>query len=121
MKILLVEASMTSSPSRIKDGAVNLKFQTLKEISNEDFALMDEYYRQNGHLAFKLDEIDVEEIPNENTKIQGQKSRSQQMRMKIFALHMKKGGKKSDFTPFYERYMDRIDRAVQEELDQLED
>ena len=121
MQILLVEAQMTSSPSRLKDGAVNLKFQSLQEISNQEFSLMDQYYRQNGHLAFKLDEIDIDEIPDINTKIKGQKSRSQQQRMKLFALHMKKGGSKSDFTPFYERQMDRIDRALQDELDQIED
>lgn len=121
MKTLLVKAQMTGSPSRVKDRSVNLKFQTLEEISNEDFALMDDYFKQNGWLAFKTDEIEVEDIPAENAKIKGEVSRSKQLRYKIFALHMKKGGKKDNFQPFYERYMDRIDRAVQEELDQLED
>lgn len=120
MKILLVEALLTKF-NRKKDGSVTLGFETLQEISKEDFALMDDYYRQKGHLAFKMDEISVDDIPTENTKIKGEKSRSQQLRLKIFALHMKKGGNKSNFTPFYDRYMDRIDRAVQEELDELED
>lgn len=121
MKTLLVKAQMTSSPSRVKDRSVNLKFQTAEEISNEDYALMDEYFKQNGWLAFKIDEMEVDDIPTENTNIKGQKTRSQLLRNKIFALHMKKGGSKEDFTPFYERYMDRIDRAVQDELDALED
>ena len=120
MKILLVEAILTKF-SRKKDGSVTLGFETLKEISKEEFGLMDDYYRQNGHLAFKMNEISVEDIPNEDAQIKGSKSRSQQLRLKIFALHMKKGGNKSDFTPFYERYMNRIDTAVQEELDELED
>lgn len=120
MKILLVEATLKSF-SRVKDGSVKFSFQSMKEMDIEEFSLVDQYYQQNGHLAFKLDEISVDDIPTENTKIVGQKSRSQLLRTKIFALHMKKGGNKHDFTPFYERYMDRIDRAVQDELDAIGD
>lgn len=120
MKILLVSATLTRF-NRRKDGSVTLGFETLSEIDKDNFALMDDYYQQNGHLAFKMNEISVDEIPAEQAQIVGQRSRSQLLRHKIFALHMKKGGTKEDFTPFYERYMDRIDRAVQDELDALED
>lgn len=120
MKILLVEAQLTKF-ARVKDGSVNLSFRTLKEISKNGFSLMDSYFQQNGHLAFKLDEMDVSDIPTENTKIVGQKSRSQQLRTKLFALHMKKGGTKEDFTPTYEGYMDKFDQQVQDELDSIED
>lgn len=120
MRILLVEAVLKSF-KRNNDSSVTYNFQSMKEISNEDFALTDQYFKQNGFLAFKLDEVELDDIPEQNTQIKGQRSRSQLLRNKIYALHMKKGGSKEDFTPFYERYMDRIDRAVQDELDALED
>ena len=120
MNILLVEAQLKSF-SRVKDGSVKFSFQSMREMDNEEFALVDQYYQQNGHLAFKLDEVDLSDIPSENTKIEGQRSRSQLLRNKIFALHMKKGGTKSDFDPFYNRTMDRIERALQDELDAIED
>lgn len=120
MKILLVEATLTKF-SRVKDGAVNFGFRSMKEISNDGFALMDKYYQKNGHLAFKLDEIEVTDLPIENTKIKGQKSRSQMLREKIIALHYKKGGTKEGITDFYENFMDRFEQQVQDELDQLED
>lgn len=120
MKILLVEATLTKF-SRVKDGAVNFGFRSMKEISNDGFALMDKYYQKNGHLAFKLDEIELTDIPTENTQIKGQRSRSQLLRNKILALHFKKGGSKDNFTPVYEEYMDKFEQQVQDELDQLED
>lgn len=120
MKILLVEAQLKSF-ARLKDSSVNLTFHTMKEMSIDEFSLVDQYYQQNGYLAFKMDEVSVDDIPAENTKIEGQRTRSQLLRTKIFALHMKKGGNKDNFTPFYEKTMDRIDRAIQDELDAIED
>lgn len=121
MNILLVEAIMTSSPSRKKAGSVTLKFETMKEISNDEFSLMDQYYRQPGHLAFKMDEISLDEIPDDNTQIKGQISPSKSLRMKLFALHMKKGGKKDNFTPYYTRVMAQFEQSVQDEIDNIED
>ena len=120
MRILLVEATLKGF-KRNNDNSVTYNFQSMQEISNEDFALTDQYFKRNGHLAFKIDEIELDELPDENTKIKGQRSRSQLLRTKIFALHKKKGGSNADFTPFYEKTMDRIDRAIQDELDALED
>lgn len=120
MRILLVEATLKGF-KRNNDMSVTYNFQSLQEIDQDDFSLTDQYFKRNGHLAFKLDEITEDDIPAENTKIKGQKTRSQLLRNKIFALHMKKGGTKADFTPFYEKTMDRIDRAIQDELDALED
>ncbi len=120
MRILLVEAVLKKF-ARYADGSVGLTFKTMQEMNNDEFSLVDKYYLKTGFLAFKMDEIELDEIPDENTKIKGQISRSKALRKKIFALHMKKGGKASEFKPFYDHYMDRIDNAVQEELDQMED
>lgn len=119
MKILLVEAQLTKF-SRVKDGAVNLSFRTMREMNNSAFSLVDKYYQQSGHLAFKMDELDISDIPSENTQIKGQRSRSQLLRTKLFALHMKKGGNKDDFTPVYDAWMNKFDQEVQDELDNLE-
>lgn len=120
MKILLVEAILTKF-SRVKDGSVNLSFRTMREMDNEEFAVVDQYFQQNGHLAFKLDEITVDDIPTENTQVQGQRSPSQTLRMKIFALHMQKGGTKENFTPYYQKVMAHFEQSVQDQIEALKD
>lgn len=120
MKILLVEAYLKSF-NRLKDGAVTLSFESLGEMDKESFALVDDYYRQKGHLAFKLDAITLADMPTENTSVKGQRSRSQLLRNKLLALHFKKGGSRDDFQPFYEKWMDAFDQSVQRQLDELGD
>lgn len=116
MKILLVEAQLKGF-SRVKDGSVKFSFQTLREMSNDGFSLVDKYYQRNGHLAFKIDEIELVDIPTENSSIKGQRSRSQQLRLKLFALHMKQGGTKDDFASFYDSWMNKFDQQVQNDLE----
>lgn len=111
MKILLVEATLTKF-SRIKSNAVNLSFQTMREISNEEFSLMDQYYQQNGHLGFKIDEIDLSDIPDVNTKIEGQRSDSQYLRNCLYSKHINKGGSKEDFPAYYHKAMMGFAQAV---------
>lgn len=111
MNILLVEAQLKSM-ARIKDGAVNLNFQTATEVANEEFKLFDQYWKQNGWLAFKLDEFEGNEMPGENTKIQGQVSPSQYLRSRLFAKHMAKGGNKETFPGYYERAIYGFAQAV---------
>jgi hypothetical protein len=120
MKILLVEAALKSF-SRVKDGSVKFNFQSNREMDLKEFSLVDQYYQQNGFLAFKLDEISLDEIPDENTAIKGQRSPSQLLRNHIFALHMKKGGNKDNFTPYYTKVMAGFERAIQNEIDAIED
>lgn len=120
MKILLVEATLTGF-NRLKDGSVNLKFTTLQEASKDGFGLMDDYFQKKGHLAFKTDVVEIGDLPTENTRIKGQKSPSQMLRYKLFALHMKKGGTKETFPAYYEKVMAGFERNVQEQLDDLED
>lgn len=120
MKILLVEATLKGF-SRVKDGSVKFSFQTIREMSNDGFSLVDKYYQQNGHLAFKIDEIELADIPTENSSVKGQRSRSQQLRLKLFALHMKQGGTKDDFAPFYDAWMNKFDQQAQDALHELED
>lgn len=120
MKILLVEATLTKF-NRVKDGSITLNFKTMREMTNDGLALVDKYFQKNGHLAFKLDEVELTDLPTENTQIKGQRSRSQLLRNKILALHFKQGGKQDEFQPVYERWMDKFEQEVQDELDQIED
>jgi hypothetical protein len=120
VKTLLVEASLTGF-SRIKDGSVKFSFKSMREMSNDEFSLVDKYYQQPGWLAFKMDEVSIDDIPAEGTDMKGRYSPSQLLRNKIFALHMKKGGTKEDFTPYYTRIMAGLEESVQSKLDALED
>lgn len=119
MRTLLLPAQLTSFARR-NDNSVRYTFTTLGEVSNKDFSLIDQYFQKEGWLAFKLDEIDTGDLPSENTEIKGKKSRSQLLRLKIFALHMKQGGTKETFPAFYDKMMDSIDQAVQDKIDALE-
>jgi hypothetical protein len=120
MRTLLIEAQFVKFGRR-KDGSVGFSFNTTREVTNDEFSLIDKYYQQQGWLAFKINEIEESEIPVEQTSIKGQLSPSQILRRKIFALHMKKGGSKDDFTPYYNKVMSGFEQAVQEQIDELED
>lgn len=113
MKPLLVKAQLTSSPSRLKDSCVKLSFTTMEEVDNDDFALMDQYWKQNGWLMFKLNEVDISDIPKENATVEGQQTPSQYLRSNLFALHMAKGGTKETFPQYYQKMMDQITLGVQ--------
>ncbi len=116
MKTLLVKAQLSSSPSRLKDGSVTLKFTTMEEIENDDFALMDQYWKQNGWLAFKLNDMSETDLPKENAVVEGQKTPSQYLRSNLFALHLAKGGTKDTFPQFYEKMMANITLEVQKKF-----
>ncbi len=115
MKALLAKAQLTRF-NRVKDGSVNLTFQTMEEISNEDFALMDQYWKQNGWLAFKLNEVEVEDLPKENATVEGDLTPSQYLRRNLYALHIAKGGKKEDFPAYYNKAMAGFAEAVQRQF-----
>lgn len=111
MKTLLIEAQLTKT-SRVKDGTVNMNFRTMREVSSEEYLLMDKYWTQNGWVAFKMDQFDGTELPEDNTKVQGQKSPSTRLRLALFAKHMNKGGGKDTFPAYYNRCMDAFEQAV---------
>lgn len=120
MKTLLVEAILTKA-TRIKDRSITFSFKSMREVDNDEFALIDKYFQQPGFLAFKLDEVTVDDIPSEGTQVGARYSPSQLLRHKIFALHMKQGGTKEDFTPFYTKIMAQFEERIQQKLAELED
>jgi hypothetical protein len=111
--ILLVEAQLRGY-SRTKDGSVNISFRTAREMTNDEIALVDKRFQQNGWLAFKQNELRLEDIPTEEAKITGQISPSKQLYNSLFAKHMNSGGKKEDFAEYYRKTMAGFKRAVDE-------
>lgn len=116
MKTLLVEAQLTKV-SRVKDGSVNLTFHTASEITTDDYMLMDQYWQNNGWVAFKMNEFEVGDIPTENATLKGQKSDSQYLRSCLFAKHMAQGGTKENFAPYYHKAMQGFADAVNNSYD----
>lgn len=112
MKILLIPARLNKFGRR-KDSSVSFSFISNIEVSNEEFALIDQYYQQNGHLAFKLNEFDGTEIPDTDAaNRQGEKSPSQQLRLSLFAKHMNDGGTKDSFPAYYKKAILGFKQAV---------
>jgi len=111
VKTLLVPAQLTKT-SRVKDGSVTITFHTMETIDSDEYLLMDQYWKQNGWLAFKMDEFTGNEMPVGNTKVEGQKSQSVQLRNALFAKHMHSGGTKDTFTPYYNKVMDAFIQSV---------
>lgn len=110
-RTLSVEAQLRTM-TRSKDGTVNYGFRSLNEMTNEEFALGDQYHQQTGHLVFKLDDVVAEDIPEGNTVKKGQVSPSQYLRTRLFAKHMASGGTKDNFPPYYERAIYGFAEAV---------
>lgn len=111
MKVLLVEATLKRF-ARKADHSVTLTFETMREMTADEFGLVDQYYQQNGHLAFKIDEIDMSDIPDTNTEIQGQRSDSQYLRSCLYSKHMNSGGTKETFPAYYHKAMQGFASAV---------
>lgn len=111
MKTLLIKATLKSM-SRIKDGSVNIAFNTMEEVSSEDFTLMDQYFRQSGWMAFKMNEFDGSDMPTENAVVEGGKTPSQYLRSCLFSKFMNSGGKKEEFPAYYTKAMDGFAKAV---------
>lgn len=111
--ILLVEAQLKGY-GRVKDGSMNLSFRTNREISHEEAKQIDEYYQQNGFLAFKKDKPKLSEIPDTDSNTPGAKSPSVILRETLFKKHMNTGGKKEDFPDYYQKVMAQLTLAVEE-------
>lgn len=111
-KVLLLEAQLRSY-SRVKDGSVNIAFRSNKELTSEELKFIDEYFQQNGWMAFQPNEFKGGEIPQENAEGKpGQISPSQHLRNRLFAKHMATGGSKETFPSYYQRAMEGFAQAV---------
>lgn len=111
-KVLLFEAQLRTF-SRVKDGSVNIAFRSNKELTSEELKGIDEYFQNNGWLAFQLNDFKGDEIPQENAEGRpGQISPSQHLRNRLFAKHMSVGGTKETFPSYYQKAMEGFASAV---------
>lgn len=111
MKTLLVKATLKKM-SRINDGSVNISFNTMEEVQSDAFTLMDQYWKQDGWLAFQMNEFDGSEVPKENATVEGSKTPSQYLRSCLFAKHMVLGGTKDNFPAYYNKAMAHFAKQV---------
>lgn len=98
--------------NRLRDGSISLKFVTMEEIGTEDFSTIDQYFQQNGWLAFKANDFDENEIPKDNATVENGYTPSQLLRKSLFAKHMAIGGNKEDFPVYYQKAMMGFKKAV---------
>lgn len=122
---LTVEVPVTlDGVSRKKDRSVSLKFTTLFEVPNDDFAVMDQFHQEAGHLLFRKNAFTEEEIPNEDVETDVAQSQSVQIRNVLWVLYKARGnnpGDKQKWNEFYRRQMQVFKARILEEVHALED
>lgn len=116
MKTLLLKAQLVRF-ARKNDLSVGFTFNSMEEIDNENFAIMDKYFKENGWLAFKINEFDGTEMPRDNATADGSISPSQALRRSLFAKHMAMGGSKEDFDSYYNKAIYGFKKAVDDSFD----
>jgi hypothetical protein len=108
---LLVKAQLVRM-NRLADNTVNFGFHSMEEISNDDFALADHYFKKDGWMAFKSNMFDINELPQENAQVEGGKTPSQHLRACLWVKHIKSGGTKETFPDYYVKAMAGFAEAV---------
>lgn len=112
------------SVNRKKDRSVSLKFTTLLEIPNEEFAVMDRFHQEAGHLLFRRNAFTEEEIPQEDVEKDTEESQSVQIRNALWVLYRARGGNGADkekWNMFYRKNMQAIKARILQEVHDLED
>ena len=113
-RIITVPVTLDSA-NRKKDKSVKFAFTTTREISTDEYMVMDSFHQSMGWLVFKENEIQEEEIPDEDVEQDLEKSMSVQIRDAIWVLYKTRGNDPKDkdaWNAFYKRqqrvYKDRI-------------
>lgn len=110
--------------NRKKDRSVSLRFTSLFEVSNEDFAIMDKFHQDSGHLLFKKNSFTQEDIPQEDVETDVAKSQSVQVRDALWILYKQRGnptGDKTKWNEFYRKQMQLFKTRILQEVHELEE
>lgn len=110
--------------NRKKDRSVTLGFTTLFEVSNEDFAVMDKFHQEAGHLLFRKNAFTEEDIPKEDVETDVAKSQSVQVRDVLWVLYKARGWNAADkqkWNEFYRKQMQVFKARILEEVHSLEE
>lgn len=122
-RIIQVPATLDSA-NRKKDRSVKFAFTTTKEISTDEFMVMDSFHQSAGYLLFKENEFSEEEIPEEDVEADIEKSQSVQVRDALWVLYKAKGNDTKDkqkWNLFYRQNMQTIKARILETVHELED
>ncbi len=109
---------------RKKDRSVSLRFNSLFEISNEEFSEMDKYFQSGGYLLFAERQLTIEDIPKEDIETDISKSQSIQIRDALWVLYRARGGKTEDkeaWNIFYRKQMQSFKSRILEEVHKIEE
>lgn len=125
MSDLVIQVPVTlDRVNRKKDRSVTLAFTTLFEVPNEDFAIMDQFHQEAGHLLFKKNAFTEEDIPTEDVETDIAKSQSVQIRDVLWVLYKARGGNsanKQKWNEFYRKQMQVFKARILEEVHSLEE
>lgn len=113
----IIELPVTlDSAVRKKDRSVSLRFTTLFEVNHEDFGIIDNYHQTSGHLLFKANKFEADEVPTDDVSTD-LKTPSQRLRSVLYVYHMQTNGDPSKFREFYDSTMEKYIIKVKEQLD----
>jgi predicted SnoaL-like aldol condensation-catalyzing enzyme len=113
MSLLHLEVVLKTA-SRKSDDSVTVKFETQTEMSNEQFAFIDSFRKQTGHLLFKKDTITSAEVPKGNTS-GDVLSPSQELKKSLYAVWKAKtelNKINEDWDTYYQNAIAGFKRAV---------
>lgn len=114
-KIIELPCTLDGS-NRRKDRSISLKFSTLFEVSNEDFAVIDLYHQTAGYLLFKANKFETDDVPTTDAP-SDLKSPSERLRSILYVYHMQKDGDPAKFRTFYESTIEKYITKVKESID----
>lgn len=115
-KPLVLPAQM-QSPTWQKDDSVAIRFISSLELSDDQFLHLSKYRKITGWLQFVPNQADLIEIEDGEAPMKYGSKRSQRIRLKLFKLHLQRGGSKETANAMYEKWMDKIEGQIDELLD----
>jgi hypothetical protein len=110
--------------TRKKDRSVSFRFNSLFEVSNEDFGQMDKLFQAVGYLLFAEKTLTNEDIPDEEIETDIAKSQSTQIRDALWVLYKARGNRTEDkeqWNIFYRKQMQTFKARILDEVHKLDD
>lgn len=110
--------------TRKKDKSVSLRFNSLFEMSTEDFTELDKLFQTGGWLVFSEKQLTHEDIPKEDIESDISKSQSTQIRDALWVLYKAQGHKAEDkeaWNRFYREKQQSFKARILEEVHKLEE
>lgn len=102
--------------SRRKDRSVGLRFTTLYEVTNGDFAVADQFHGARGWLLFSEQELTEDDIPDAPLPDDSTpKTSSQRLRASLFVV-WRETNESLPWETFYRHRMEQIIEDVKREI-----